>query len=651
MNIRILNMRLLNFKGVRNYSITFKDVTNIFGDNGTGKSTLNDAFTWLLFDKDSNDKKDFGIKTLTLEGQPIRKLEHEVSGTLDVDGVHVLLRKCYREKWVKTKGQQHEEFKGHETDYYYNDVPLSKKDYETKIATLLNENLAKLLTNPLHFNQTLKWQERREVLNLLAGDIQNEHVFDKIVTVENKGSFIGLINALNQRKTVKEYRDEIRKKKQLINDELVTIPTRIEELNRAMPTPVDVEAINNQIALKRKEIESIELAMEDKSTQLNASYQKIQEAQQNKLRLENELRAMINGAGENKRIKIQEVDNQLRSLGLDESTFTKDLARYENMISENKSHIESFNTQKKKLLEDWNAKNAEEFLMPANSTACPTCKREFEANKKQEITEELQANFNKQKSKDLESINERGVTIKSHVVSLENTNSEYEHEIKKLTQKLTETQAAIEAKKIEKEEILSVPDAEPLEAAELREKINAVEIPEAPKIDNTELRISKNNIASEIEALSIQISSNGQIEKLNVRINELSEMEKTLAQQLADYEQIEFSIDQFTKAKIDSIEQRINGKFKLVTFRMFETQVNGGYSECCECLINGVPFYDANSASKINAGIDIINALSEYYNISAPVWIDNRESTNQILPCASQIINLIVTYDKELRIS
>lgn len=92
--------------------------------------------------------------------------------------------------------------------------------------------------------------------------------------------------------------------------------------------------------------------------------------------------------------------------------------------------------------------------------------------------------------------------------------------------------------------------------------------------------------------------------------------------------------------------------FSGVKFRLFDTQINGGLVECCDALVNGVPWLDVNNADKINAGISIINVLSAHYGQTAPIWIDNSESITDILPSDSQVIELYVSKpDKTLRIA
>lgn len=111
-------------------------------------------------------------------------------------------------------------------------------------------------------------------------------------------------------------------------------------------------------------------------------------------------------------------------------------------------------------------------------------------------------------------------------------------------------------------------------------------------------------------------------------------------------------LDEFIKAKIRVLESKINSLFSSVTFKLFDIQINGGINEVCEPLVNGVPFSDANNAAKINAGLDIINTLSKYYETLCFVILDNRESVTEIIDTKMQVINLFVDGDaKELTLN
>jgi len=190
----------------------------------------------------------------------------------------------------------------------------------------------------------------------------------------------------------------------------------------------------------------------------------------------------------------------------------------------------------------------------------------------------------------------------------------------------------------------------PADSKTLQDEIQKLELQilESPKLDIESLKQQKADVSDEINRLQAILGTGEVINRGKARINYLLSEEKTLSQHISDLEQQEFAMDAYTRSRMDMVEARVNGKFSLVKFRMFNTLINGGIEEACDCMVHGVPYADVNSAGKIQAGIDIIGTLSKHYKISAPIWIDNRESTNNIPPTKSQLINLIVSKDKSL---
>jgi hypothetical protein len=161
--------------------------------------------------------------------------------------------------------------------------------------------------------------------------------------------------------------------------------------------------------------------------------------------------------------------------------------------------------------------------------------------------------------------------------------------------------------------------------------------------DNSEFKTRKKELQSKIDEVNIQLSKKDLKDKALARIAELEADESKFAQEVADIEQLEFSLIEFDREKMNLLEQKINGRFGLVTFKLFEEQLNGGLKPTCVTLINGVPYPDANTASKVNASLDIINVFSNHFGIKAPVFIDNRESVTELIENDLQIINLVVS--------
>ena len=168
--IKLSKMEIHNFKGLKNFTLDINGLNaNIFGENGTGKTTLNDAFLWVMFGKDSANRSDFDVKPQDSDGNDIHFLETDVTITLLLNGQPNTFRKMQAEKWTKKKGQENEEFTGHETSHWVDLVPVKKKEFMEAINSIIDENAFKLLTNPFYFSTQIKWDERRKVLMEISG--------------------------------------------------------------------------------------------------------------------------------------------------------------------------------------------------------------------------------------------------------------------------------------------------------------------------------------------------------------------------------------------------------------------------------------------------------------------------------------------------
>src|SRR5690625_1293261 len=257
--IKLLNMKLVNFKGIKGLEINFNGIdTNIYGENAAGKTTIFDAFVWLLFNKDSqnNSTNRMGIKTLDSAGNVIHKLDHEVEATLSVDDKNTTLKKVYKEIWTRQRGANTESFSGHTTDHFIDGVPSKKKEYDEFIQSIVDEDVFQLLTNPSYFNEVLHWQDRRELLLEIAGDITDVDVIDS-----NKD--LAKLLAVLEGRSIEDHRKVIAAKRKEINDQLEEIPTRIDEINRDLP---DVSKLNEETL--KASIEKLTKDIEEKENEI-----------------------------------------------------------------------------------------------------------------------------------------------------------------------------------------------------------------------------------------------------------------------------------------------------------------------------------------------------------------------------------------------
>jgi len=643
MRIELKKLILTNFKGVKSLEVEFNHTSNIHGENGSGKSTIFDAFTWLLFGKDSHDSKDFEIKTLE-NGKAIPMIDHSVEGILTVDGTEITLKRVYREKWTRRRGSDTSDLTGHETLFYVDNVPQSATEYKNKIDGIVSESLFKLLTSTLYFNQ-MKWQDRRQVLVTMAGKIE----LKEVMTSLSKDVQSDIKAIMDRGKKLIEYKKEIAVLKKKLQDDLNLIPSRVDEVRRATPDPINESEIKAAIKSNQNSISEIEKTIEDQVASYQEQGEKVQAAQTKIFDLkkrqqqiafeiltdwqtkENQRQMEANQAAG----KLKNAQTQLKALELSKESLERQVASEQSII--------------KQLRDKWGAIDDEVLTVDESKLSCPTCKRPFDADKAFEVQNSLMENFNTDKRLRLSSISSEG---KTHADTVTRLTTQVTDVAKQIEQAQTEVAKAEENVKAAGS---SVPLPKPsvtdnVEFSSLKDMIDKLQLSilEVPKLDIDGLKQQKAQFQVVIDDLNRQLTVTDVIKKSETRLNELLADEKNLAQQISELERREFAIEAFTKSHMDLVEAKVNGMFTIVRWRMFESQLNGGQAETCECLVRGVPYSDCNSAGKIQAGVDIINAMSKYHDTYCPVWIDNRESTNEIPETQCQVVNLVVSKDKNL---
>lgn len=661
----IKGITITNFKGLKNLTIIFKQITDLFGANGTGKTSVYDAFLWLLFGKNSEDKKDFNIKnTIDIA---LNRQDHEVEGIIVINGEENTLKRVYKEKWTKKRGEETAEYTGNETLYYWNDVPMQLKEFQSKINAILDENVFKLITNPLAFN-SLKWQDRRGVLLQIAGSVTDAEL------AEGNPEYEALVANLTQGKTLEDFKKQIIASVTKAKADLKAIPTRIDEVSKLKPESHDFLKLAIDLEATEKDLENVE----SKITNESKAFDSVLEANKNKKIKASEIKGQIQII-ESAALKQSEIDATPDTKVLDElkeklSTDKSNLTTSENGVSTLKTKLSSLNlgleSLDKKIVskrEEWGIENAKVLTFNDDDFHCPTCKREFETGDVEGKKTEMLNDFKVKKQNLLSEISLQGQSLGKEKEATQKEIDDLNVRIEKGSGIVSDLKISIDSQEkaieIEGNKTTAPKDANLIyecilsmnvEYKDKKEALAEVEatIQKVPEVDVSKLNQQKTELKTKIDDLKSKIQNETQIKVINNRIEDLENEEKTLAQQVANVEKTQFAIERFEKFKMESLEQKVSSKFKMVKFKMFETQVNGGETPACEILVNGVPFADANTASRINAGLDIINTLCEFYNITAPVFIDNRESCTEIIDSNSQIVSLIVSpEDKKLRVA
>lgn len=671
--IILKDLRLINFKGIVDRTINFSNRTDIFGANESGKSTTYSAFNWLLTGKDEFDRKDYEIKNTVrkeLNSQP-----HEVQAILSVNGKDVTIKRVYSEKWVKPKGESQKVFEGHKTEFWVDDVPCNATEYDSKINDIISSKIIKLVTNPYFFN-ALGWQEQRRGLLAIAGDITDTEVIDTIASPKN--DYGALINILNGGKTLEDWKSQISAKKGLLKKKALEYGPRIEEVKRGKPEPQNWELLQGEIDAKKTEISTIDTQLTDASETLNLKNKGIRDKQATQHSKEMELSSLrqkiktefiaTQGSPDAEipevKQKITAKTGYITSLKTSIKDQNQNLTSYQNSIGKKTEEIAKLRTE-------WDLINSEKFEFDAASGICPTCKQALPDSdvegKKNELLEAFNTSVLSRKQKKVDESNQLKTEVsqlQEKIAAIEKDGvkdadvTAAESELDLLTAKLqglNDKESQRTAVDIE-DKVYELVAINP-EAVILAKAIGALQteiIAETNKIDNTssaDLRTKKAGFEEELRQLEKKMGFKAQIDKADLRITELETEESANAQEIADLEQQEFDVETFTRAKMDILEKRVNSKFKLVKFRMFQRMVNGGIDETCVCEYKGVPYPTLNTAGRLIAGIDVLSTLSSFYEISAPVFCDCRESVTEIPETGLQIISLYVSpEDKEIRV-
>lgn len=631
--MKLTKLELLNFKGLKAFTINFNGDVIIRGDNATGKTTVFDSVCWLLFGKDSLDRADFEIKTLD-GGEPIHKVNHEVTGTFTLDeGGTVELKRVYREKYASPRGGE-VTMTGHTTDYFVDGVPKKEKEYKEIVNSLVDENIFKLITNPLYFNETYSWQNRRKLLLEMCGDISDEDVIAEY-------SELKALTDILSGHSVDDHRKVVAAKKTAINKELDMIPVRIDEALRGKPTidtPRDV--LIQEISLATTTIETLEA---DKALLVNGhavvdTRAELRDVQRRLMARESELQMEYKKQSALKSNEYDMVVSELNNL----SSKVENTKHRIDTSNRDIQHIESVINE---LMHQRQQVNEDAFVMDIDEN-CPTCGQKLPAEQIQVAREKAETNFNLRKSKQLEELNQ---SIELKQQDIEN--------IKKRDAGLepVETlEALIKAKELVKQTItdeIGQLTAPVLDDDSIYADLKAEEFMLQMKLDESntdhseEIADIDKRIATTKEHrfnLETELNKYEEAKRIDTRVAELESQQAELAAEKSKLDEASYLMDKFVKAKVNMLEDVINSRFKLARFKMFNVMINGNVEECCETTYKGVPYRSMNNAARINVGLDIINALTSYFKVNAPVFIDNAEAVTEFVPVNSQTIKLIV---------
>ena len=642
-DIRLLSVELNNFAGVRHFVLDAEcSNATVSGRNATGKTTIFNAVTWLLFGKNAKGEEKFSVRPLDAAGQRVHNIDITVEATLQVAGESIVLKKTSREKWVKRRGAETAQYTGSENIYEINGYPRKESEYKAFISDLIDEDAFRMLTSPTHF-ASMPWKKQREILMLFVDTCSDAELAERL------GGFDDLIPELRVSPSLDSISAKFRGLSKELSRRQDEIPVRIDELN-AMIAVGDIKVLKahqeSLIGVGKQHDEWRETLANDleaikKAERVVEDYERQAKAD-----------AMQDVYAASK--EVGDITGEIATLNAQLTKYGAEVA-----IIDEKTKVltEKYEEAKTQLaaLDDLHWDDSAWDITKVDTT-CPTCGREFPQEKKQEILDKWEGDHEKAFQKFLADKAAQGSSLRkamddadyecakyiNKVCEIMQTEERLHKDIEELKVKLEAKRAIVEAgaadPDLSSDPVYSYKKAEVLMAQETYERDKALTI----KPVNTD----------ELMAVGKQIAKIEKNDEIRFRIDQLRAELMEVSNKIAKNERMIYLLEQFTRKKLELISESVNSRFPGVEFKLFEQQENGGTRETCELTVKGVPYSDLNSSDRIIAGLNVISGLQNLYQARAFIFVDNAETINadRIPYMDNQLILLKVSEDTALKV-
>lgn len=639
MNFKFKHLTVQNVCGLKEFDTDFFERTIIKGANATGKSTLLNAMYWLLTDKMA-DGTSADVKPRNEDGEEIHNLITMAILTMDADGKEIRAKKTLTENWVKNRSTSENVFKGNENSYEINEIPKKKADFEDYLKEYIDLSLLSLSMNPRVF-LNLASKERRQVLfdrfaedsdeTVIATDERFEIIRDEL----KDGTIDELL--IRSRKAVADYKKQL----EAIPDELkgyddaiADAKAHIVELN-----DTEKESLNSELATLNGELSDLDSVKDT----INEVSERISKAKIRLSEIETNARISQQKAEADLSLRKQNITNNLAMYSNQLKTMQDTIVKSQGMIETHNMAIADY---------ERGIKTEQDKAFDENSLSCPTCGRKYPDGKQEKIRE----HFEKEKSDKIESLENLMKGTKELIVVSENTISKTNEDIQKVQAGIDELQA--ELAKVDSEQITPADCTQDAEYIATQADIAKwqVEVEKLKASDNGVRRIEINNRISAIKLELGREQTNDNYRALLADLEnkkQIAQTERTLelSQRIADQEKMIDLLNDYQRAKIGIVTESINKYFKIIKWRFFRQQINGGWAECCEALVNGISLdRTLNHGDKLLAQLDLCSAFQRKAGITVPLVLDDTESIDswRIPETDGQLIVIRRTDDKSL---
>lgn len=606
--IKILDIEMTNFMAYGYEKVSFNDLTRIIGRNGVGKSTIANAYMWLLFDCDYDltpkpvvRREEIGVP---VDGDVI------VSAMFDVDGKTVTMKKVQKRAYSKDGSSYKDDNK-----YFINDVPKTAKDFKGYLG--IDMNIVKMCCNINAFTA----QKPSEMRKYLFAHTDSISDYDIAAGNEDLKDLLPLLSDYTLEEITAMNKTVISDMKK----ELSTYYGRIaeKELEIKQKQEMDVSALELQKNLL------LERLKENKDKQ--ASNKKLMDSYDKEtndiLDMKFRINDMVRKANEEIEKETKDIRGKIEHKEELVINLTNGIQTNNRYISVCKADNIKLNEERARLSNFWQSVKSEQF--DEKSTVCPTCHRELP----DEEIETLKSDFEKSKNERIKTIESDGLEIKKEIEAnnkrisdLEECNRDNAENKERLEKEIEQLENNLSKKR---RDVTGTDDYKKLES-EISEKEKFLEKYNDISALKTMLAGAETEIRSELAECE-KILMQADTSDCEDRLETLRKEQREKSQKQADAERVLNLIEDLEKVKNSKLSDAVNANFGIVKWKLFEIGKSGGYKSDCIPMVDGKSILTtmSNKGNRIIGRIDICNSIQKMSGIRCPIWIDDVESLDE----------------------
>lgn len=651
MEIKFKKIRIRNFRGLVSFDVNLEGRSvRISGANGLGKSSVADAITWVLFGKDSRRRTAFPIDPVDDEGRIIHNLDVSVELEMLIDGQPTTLRRRRQEKWVQKRGMTTEQLDGHQTTCYIDGRPLPSSDFSSHVDTIVKEELFRALTTPDYFPSLPMDQQYRLLVKIVG-----TRTLAEIAAKDEEA--LKVVDELGQR-SLDQYRQGLAYDLQRTRKEQELIPVRLSEvqgfIEQVKAKGADgktaqrhAKGIEEKLRQVTQEIDSMAGVVRAENARYNDQRAYIQQLRQQRAAIEDRIEKQNRETRTLHQSLVCKAKEELEATEERHTAAKTMLGLHERRLKDLEQQLEDFRRR-------WEEVERLSFSWNAEEAVCPTCGQPLPQDQADQKRVEAEMRFNERKMQQQDALDEEGKKLAASKQRLQD-----------LSAAAREEMATAERLMPEARERLSKAEAEPIEQADyhdaadwqrlsseidqrMKELEQTTQAQEPPQL--AALRTEEQAYRKELRLLEQTIDRSKQIDEYVRREKELQKQRTTLSGDIARMQTRLEAAERLQLMEANDLQKRVNELFPSVRFRLSRELLNGREVGHCELSVDGVPYSGLSTSERINAGLELINALARHYNIVAPIVIDNSEAVNKVAPTLGQQILLEVSPAKKLNV-